>query len=66
MMNHDNPNEQTIEYQFGYLRAAIAGAMLLRNVQQMKSTLGDALDHINEKSNIVVCRIRHHLKNARG
>jgi hypothetical protein len=50
MMNHDNPNEQTIEYQFGYLRAAIAGAMLLRNVQQMKSTLGDALDHINEKS----------------
>jgi hypothetical protein len=50
MMNHDNPNEQTIEYQFGYLRAAIAGAMLLRNVQQMKSTLGDALDHINDKS----------------
>ena len=49
-MNHDNPNQQPIEYQFGYLRAAIAGAMLLRNVQQMKSTLGDALDHVESQS----------------
>jgi hypothetical protein len=47
---NDNTNKQTIEYQFGYLRAAITGAMLLRNVQQMKAALGDALDHVGMQS----------------
>jgi hypothetical protein len=48
-MNNDT-NKQTIEYRFGYLRAAITGAMLLRNVHQMKAALGDALDHVESQS----------------
>ena len=49
-MNDNNPPRQTIEYRLGYLRSAITGAMLLRNVHQMKDMLGDALDHINHKT----------------
>ena len=49
-MNDNNATRQTIEYRLGYLRSAITGAMLLRNVHQMKDMLGDALDHINHKT----------------
>ena len=50
-MNNDT-NKQTIEYRFGYLRAAITGAMLLRNVHQMKAALGDALDHVRPDQSV--------------
>ncbi len=36
------------EYKYGYLRGVIQSAMLLRNVQQMKDVLGDALEFIDE------------------
>ena len=37
------------EYKYGYLRGVIQSAMLLRNVQQMKDVLGDALEYVGEK-----------------
>jgi hypothetical protein len=36
------------EYKYGYLRGVIQSAMLLRNVQQMKDVLGDALEYVGE------------------
>lgn len=36
------------EYKYGYLRGVIQGVMLLRNVQQMKDVLGDALEYVGE------------------
>lgn len=50
-MNNDT-NKQTIEYKFGYLMGAIQVSMLLRNVQQMKDFLGDALDHVRPDQSV--------------
>jgi len=47
---NDNTNKQTIEYKYGYLLGAIQVSMYLRNVQQMKDFLGDALDHVGMQS----------------
>ena len=52
MMNHDNPNQQTIEYKYAYLLGAIQVSMVLRNAQQIKDFLGDALDHVRPNENV--------------